>query len=252
MLARRVEEASLNAWPAIQQMLFDGWLLRFSEGYTKRANSVNPLYGSQMDIDHKVAVCESLYDDRGLRTIFRLTPFCVRQELDCALAARGYARIDPTQVLHLDLASSEYPVPPDGALEVWTLEDWLAQLCRLRGESLSHHSAHRAIIEGIPSNRILAVWVDRDRAVACGLGVLEGPYVGLFDLITDAEQRNRGYGTALLGAILSWAQGIGARHAYLQVMASNAPARHVYGKLGFRELYSYWYRVRSLTRTGKE
>jgi hypothetical protein len=39
-----IEELSMNAWPSIQTVLLDGWILRMSNGYTKRANSVNPLY----------------------------------------------------------------------------------------------------------------------------------------------------------------------------------------------------------------
>ena len=58
---RRIEEVSLNSWPALQQILFDGWILRFSEGYTKRANSVNPLFASSMDVGEKVDTCERLY-----------------------------------------------------------------------------------------------------------------------------------------------------------------------------------------------
>jgi len=41
---RSVEERSLNAWPSLHQMLYDGWVLRFSNGYTRRANSVSPIY----------------------------------------------------------------------------------------------------------------------------------------------------------------------------------------------------------------
>jgi hypothetical protein len=31
LLKQRIEEVSLNSWPALQQILFDGWVLRFSE-----------------------------------------------------------------------------------------------------------------------------------------------------------------------------------------------------------------------------
>ena len=35
----------------------------------------------------------------------------------------------------------------------------------------------------------------------------------------------------------------GARHAYLQVVEANQPARTLYHALGFCDLYRYWYRV---------
>jgi GNAT superfamily N-acetyltransferase len=43
--------------------------------------------------------------------------------------------------------------------------------------------------------------------------------------------------------VIAKAQEHGAAHAYLQVMNSNFPARHLYAKLGFQEVYQYWYRV---------
>ena len=81
------------------------------------------------------------------------------------------------------------------------------------------------------------------RGVACGLGVLEGEAVGLFDLITDPAERKKGYGTRLLAGILRWSRENGACHAYLQVMEVNVVARKLYAKFGFQEVYRYWYRV---------
>ena len=52
----QLEELSINAWPSLQTMLYDGWVLRFSDGYTKRANSSNPLYGGVLSVDEKIDV----------------------------------------------------------------------------------------------------------------------------------------------------------------------------------------------------
>lgn len=75
MLERRIEEASLNSWPDLQQMLFDGWIIRFAGGYTKRANSVTPVYPSEIPLQEKIAFCEKLYQDQHLPTTFRLPSF---------------------------------------------------------------------------------------------------------------------------------------------------------------------------------
>jgi ribosomal protein S18 acetylase RimI-like enzyme len=45
-------------------------------------------------------------------------------------------------------------------------------------------------------------------------------------------------------ALLSWGQEGGAESAYLQVMRDNGPAIRLYEKLGFEEIYPYWYRVK--------
>ena len=249
MFARRIEEASLNAWPALQQMVLDGWWLRFAGGYTKRANSVNPLYESQKEIEHKIDFCERMYQVRGLPTIFRLTPFAHPPTLDQVLEKRGYRYADRTMVMHLDLAQHLPDKMPDLDCtydESPAVEEWLDILCKLRQQPLGDHEFHRSILKTILGETLFASLSIEDDPVACGLGVLEGEIVGIFDVLTRQARRNMGYGTRLMAGLLARACQAGARHAYLQVMYSNAPARHLYTKLGFQELYTYWYRIQPL------
>jgi GNAT superfamily N-acetyltransferase len=243
MLACHVEEAALSAWPALQQIIYDGWLLRFGGGYTRRSNSVTPLYASCLDLDEKITYCAARYTERNLSPTFRITSFSGPPGLDRALEQRGYRQEAPTltQVCNLNGLSAAMP----GGLRNDPLDVWIENFCRLRSDSGEKRQAHRAILQTIPSRRFLASLVDDSGAlVACGLAVLEGAYVGLFDLFTDPARRGQGYGTALITGLLRWAQDGGASYAYLQVMAENAPARHIYEvKFGFQTIYHYWYRI---------
>ena len=75
------------------------------------------------------------------------------------------------------------------------------------------------------------------------MGVVSAQALSIVDVVTAAEYRQQGYGTTLLGQLFAWAQRAGASDAALQVQADNAPARALYTRLGFREVYQYWYRV---------
>lgn len=243
MFERRIEEASLNAWPALQQILFDGWILRFSRGYTKRANSVNPFFASSLDVYKKIVTCERIYGEKGLPAIFRLTPFSSPPDLDRVLENRNYTGIDLTLVLHLDLQRCQLPPLTSNQLRDESLVNWMKLFCKLSSFPLDKHQTHRDILQAISSRRYLASLAVDGQAVACGMGVLEAGFFGLFDIVTDPQHRNRGYGTQLVSSMLRWAQEHGAKHAYLQVVANNTPARRIYEKLGFGEAYQYWYRV---------
>jgi hypothetical protein len=175
--------------------------------------------------------------------IFRITPFAPA-DLDSILEARGYERIDTTLVLHLDLSQSAR-TPSEHVCET-SLDGWLPIYCRLKLSSLEEHQTHREILETIPGRCCYASLVVSGEAVACALGVLEDEFFGLFDVVTAAEHRRKGYGTQLISSMLGWAQENGARHAYLGVVELNSPARCLYDKLGFQDVYRYWYRVPGL------
>ena len=76
---RFLEEISANGHVALNVMQYDGWLLRFSNGYTSRANSVCVLYPSTKPVEEKIAYCEKCYAKQGSPTILRLKTSLMRQ-----------------------------------------------------------------------------------------------------------------------------------------------------------------------------
>jgi N-acetylglutamate synthase len=243
--ALRIEEASLRAWPALSDSDFDGWRLRFAHGYTRRANSVTPIGPSRLAIEDKIATCERLYAERGLPPIFRLTPFAP-PDLDDVLARRGYRVGDRVQVLALPLRETVPLRPPraasSGMVRAHGIEPWLDIFGTLGGAPATNRPAHRAVLSAIPGvRRLLALWVD-GRAVACGMGVLVDGLLGLFDLVTAADQRQQGHGSEILRRTLRWGTRSGADEAYLQVLDRNKAARRIYDRAGFQIVYEYHYR----------
>ena len=244
-LERRVEEASLNAWPAMQQVLLDGWLLRFSKGFTKRANCIVPLYPSLQQttesgaLEEKLRYCENLYAREQLQTIFRLTSLH-DAKLDGLLDRRGYTNSEQTLVLTRPIGQGTRTLPD---LHLLGLDEWVAVYSRLTDMPAAAAALHKIILESIQARCAFAALAGGDGWVACGLAVLQQDLLGLFDIVTHPSQRRRGHARSLVQGLLDWGSEHRANRAYLQMVADNAPAASLYRQLEFENLYNYWYRV---------
>jgi GNAT superfamily N-acetyltransferase len=243
LLIEHLEEISFNAWPAREQVRYDGWVLRFSQGYTKRANSVTPLYPGSLGLEAKIEYCQAAYRSRGLPPIFRLPELEGVQELDRLLERKGYRVLHPTQVLWQDLADWELGLWEGVVLEQLSLETWLAAYADFSVSQADKLWAHKDILQRITARRLFAAIPEAGKIVTVGLAVLEEGACGLFDIITAPEHRKQGFATRLVRGMLDWALERGAQSAYLQVMDVNQPALQLYGKLGFSKHYSYHYRL---------
>lgn len=230
----------------MQQILLDGWLLRFSRGFTKRANSIVPLYPSLSaaeTLPEKVRYCENLYAREQLQTIFRLTsishPEIDTGPLDGYLDQRGYVHTEPTQVLTATLTGTA--AAP--GFNLLAQDEWLAVYAWMTDMPTTAAALQSAILTGIQGRCAFATIEVNGEPVACGLGVLEQDLLGLFDIVTHPAHRRAGHGNGLVSSLLGWGHEEGAGYGYLQMVADNHPAALLYQNLGFQPLYNYWYRV---------
>jgi ribosomal protein S18 acetylase RimI-like enzyme len=244
-MATIIEELSLNAWPSLQTVLYDGWVIRFANGYTKRANSVNPLHPSTIDLDEKIRFCENLYQDKNLSVVFKITPIVSPGSLDERLSASGYRKDSLTSIQVMELGSANLQVTHEVDLQEDLSGEWLDNFCRMSAVSETQREPLRQILTNIVPSHCFVSLTSADQVIACGLGVLQSGHIGLFDIVTDMAFRGRGYGRQVVESILAWGRQNGAQKAYLQVMLNNPPALHLYSKLGFTEKYQYWYRIKS-------
>ncbi len=241
---RRIEERALNASGAFQSLVYDGWLLGYRPGPTKRLRCVNPFYSSTLPLEQKVAYCSSFYAGAGLPAIFRLVPFSEPSALDGWLERHGWAAFERTLALRCNLADVAEPPHSNGSVTIVDPPAWeplAAELLEIAPEALPRFIERAA---SYPLPHVGAVIRRDGEVVACGLLKLEDDHAGLFALKTALAWRCRGLGGAVVAALLGEARRRGAATAYLQVTADNGPALTLYRRFGFTAAYEYWYRAR--------
>lgn len=242
-----LEELAANAWPPLTAQHLDGWRLRASEGVHGRANSVWPNGNhSTLPLAEKLAEVEAFYQRHGLPPRYQIAPTMQPADLDQLLAERGYDLYEPVEVQTavlptlLNHTSSTY----QATITPTPSEEWLTF------DNLHHaHTPHQAhirsqIMRHIGPAAAFAAVHDNGRILGIGLGVCERGWLGIFNMLTDAEERRKGVGTAVLHHLATWATHHHATHAYLQVVATNRPAQALYARASFTYAYSYHYRLK--------
>ena len=238
----RVEETCLNAWPALRQVLLDGWVLRFSEGLTRRANSVNPLKGARGTGGDLIAACEALYRRRGLPTIFRL-PSIIAPDLEERLEALGYGREGESCVRYGDLSAVETAGDADVQLLPRPTREWFAAMAALQNHGSEQRRIYRRIVGSVAIPAAFAALAIDGEFVALAYGAIHDRLLCYESVITDPRRQRRGYARRIVAGLAAWAREQGAEGACLEVEAHNTGALALYDDVGLKtELYRYHYR----------
>ncbi len=237
----QVEQAALRAFPALEEADLNGWLLRFANGQSRRANSVQPLLHSG-EVMSDITTAENWYAERGIPGTFRMTPMSQPAGLDSKLETAGYLRQDPTSVQTLNLVDREFAVDQRIEITDSPTSTWFDIIM----DSSRYLAGRRPTLEQTlrmiePPTAFALLW-EEGRPVATGLAVADRNFVGLFSIAVLPEARRAGFGRTMSESLLGWGQARRASIAYLQVMHVNTPALDLYRGMGFEPIYDYWYR----------
>lgn len=241
----RLERSMLSSWPALSTSYDGDWVIRLANGMTKRSNSVTCLGPDPSDLDRRIDRIEAIFERHRLPPIFRISPLAPPALTD-ALDKRGWYQFDESIVMTADMARGDQgTVEADIDIEITTEPDaaWLAFCCQTQGSRHADAVTLSLILmleRLIPEAGYGRLEVDNQIA-ALGLAVVDNELVGLFEVMTAAEQRRKGFSKRLLSQLLHFGKNKGAATAWLAVVADNEPALKLYQSFGFSEIYRYHY-----------
>jgi len=252
-----IENAALNAWPALEEIHYPFGVMRFANGFTRRANSMTVNDSISIAPERLVAIAEAYYQSKSLPTAIRVNQverpgLGDIRGLDQLLQKREYGREGESAVMIRPISKLDSAITVDGQL---AQSEWLQIYQSL---SILTDDEVRTLDAMLTKRRqnscFFAVNDGAGRARCCGMGILYGSAMGLYGVITHPHYRGQGMAYTLLQRLFACGAQRRAEYFYLQVEISNHLAISLYEKLGFTRLYNYWYRVRPTSQhgTGKQ
>ncbi|MFC4604840.1 GNAT family N-acetyltransferase [Rhodococcus kronopolitis] len=238
---RALELTAVDGWPGTEQAWIDGWLARSGDGFTRRANAAAPLGTAEevgdLRVGDTLARLRNWYAERG-------QPLTLLLPDRLGAAPDGWQTSDAVQVMAADIANLTLPdgesmVRVDAAPD----ERWLS-LYRYHGAALPPSAP--AVLGAVRGGRVGFGSLGGPEPLAVTRGVVTGApdgrrWVGLAAVEVAAEHRRRGLGMLICAEMIRWGADLGATHAYVQVVADNAPALNLYRTLGMVEHHRYRY-----------
>lgn len=249
--AEEAERRALASWPARETAPLGEWVLRASDGYTSRANSVLAVGDPWTDFTSAVASVISFYTARSLPPWAQVV---VDSDLERAFSSAGWVLARPGEADTLFQIASVAavlrsvrellpPVVPEVRVGATADPGWLADDER----SLSAGATALAVLEGPQEVGFASVLGTDGEVVAKGRAARgdghsgSEDWMGITNVWVSPDQRRRGLATVVMRALLDWGAERGATTAYLQTRGENTPALALYERLGFLTHHAYRY-----------
>ena len=224
-------------------MRLGGWLFRCDNGVTRRANSVLPLGSPGLSLSSAIDFAIEFYSSRDLVPRFQVSKASLPSELDSELSDRGFSIGLQVEVWVADISALLELQPTCDAMYLDEISDeWSDMYTQASGHDPSTMNVRKAIMERTNHPRAFAQALVDESVASVGYGVVEGNWLGIFNIGTHPERRKQGAAIAVNHELGIWGDKLGATRVYLQVEVDSDIAKALYSKLGFTHAYTYWYR----------
>ncbi|HEY3502916.1 MAG TPA: GNAT family N-acetyltransferase [Actinocatenispora sp.] len=235
-----LQRIGARTWPAVETAPLGDWLLRASDGWTRRANSVLAVGDPGTPLAAAVDTVTAWYAARGLPPLAQLADG-EADDLDALLADRGWPAEASTLLLTAPI-SRVCAAATAGALPPVTFAaepsaDWLALFGARKGVS----AAARTVLTG-GDTTFAEVRGDGGELAAIGRGATADGHLLVAAVEVVPAYRRRGLARHLMAALAD-RHTDRAHTVFLQVEDDNTAARTLYDRLGFRLHHAYHYRV---------
>jgi len=235
-----LDRESFTVWPCLRESYLGDWLLRFGGGVYGRSNSVQPYGAPDRDLESAIDHCQALYEAEGLRPMFRLPDLLGTDELDAALARRGYEISEPTYVM--TGVTEGFAMDPEVRLDSQYDEAWFNAYLAGSGRGVGRQAAVAGLMDRVAAPRRFARIAIDGKIASNGLGVIHNGVLWLFGIATVPEFRRQGLADRLVRSLVAWGAEEGASKTALQVSIGNQAAVPLYSRMGMQKAYGYHYR----------
>ena len=204
----KIEDASRQAWPALEEKELPFGVLRYACGVNRRSNSMNVYPRADYEYNDLLRSTESFFGQRSLPASVRILGSRENRELDFQLldsylAGKGYGLEAPTNVLLCDLPISDSTNAY--VAESLELNDWLRAWQTIGSRSNIQVGVHQITLSKIIANHCFLTLKDKlGITVSCAMGVISDDVLGIYGVGTRETYRGLGYGTSLLERLMRW------------------------------------------------
>jgi GNAT superfamily N-acetyltransferase len=227
-------DAMEATWPPAATKPLGPWLLRDGKGGGKRVSAATLAGDFEAG---SIADAEAAMRAAGTRPLFQLRPG--DEALDAALAARGYAIVDPVVIYGARLAELPQTAPP----LMTTFPHWppLGIAVDLWAEG-GIGPARLDVMHRVQGPKCAILGRNSDRAAGVAFVALHGRIAMLHALEVTPMMRRKGSARHILQSAIQWAQDHGATDIGLAVTTANTAARALYASFGMQVVGQYHYR----------